>query len=226
MSIFDRVFGPRKPNVIELAHGKERYDIDFAPGSIEDGTITVGELRNQAARVTNTPAENVRLLFRGKNLSNDSVKLCSVGMKGGSKVLCMASQSPLSSRDPISTTVAQGRSLPGSGKAAPVAKSPVDQLSELLMIIKQELEPLVERFVSDVPIDGKERKETHDRLAELLLQKLFSLDGIACSADALEEEKAQVRQKRKEGVKYTQGLLDSVDDVVRDDSVATQTAGS
>ena len=65
------------------------------------------------------------------------------------------------------------------------------------------LEPEVKKYV------GAPDPTTHDRLAEVLLQKLFALDGLTC--DGTEEEKNELRTKRKAGVKYAQSLLDEVD---------------
>lgn len=65
------------------------------------------------------------------------------------------------------------------------------------------LEPEVKKYVQAPD------STTHDRLAEVLLQKLFALDGLTC--DGTEEEKNALRAKRKTGVKYAQSLLDEVD---------------
>lgn len=214
MNIFDKVFGNKKPNTIEVSCGKDKFDIDFTPGSIEDGTITVGELRSQCTYITNTPAEYIRLLYRGKNLTNDTVKLSAVGMKSGSKVLCMAGKPAASQSKPDVRDVRTDGKTPSTQK---VVLTPVQQLSDLLNDIRKDLEPPVKAFVTNVPSQEKEKKDTHDRLAELLLQKLFALDGITCKDDALDAEREDLRSKRKEAVKYTQGLLDSVDDIVRKD---------
>ncbi|CCG83217.1 BAG domain protein [Taphrina deformans PYCC 5710] len=224
MNIFDKVFGSKKPNTIEVSYGKGKYDIDFTEGSIEDGTITVGELRSQCTYITNTPGQNIRLLYRGKNLTNDTVKLSAVGMKSGSKVLCMASPSTAPPEQSVNN--ANGTSSELHNRQAAAVKSPSEQLDALMLVIRTELQPPVEAFTSHVPDDAKARKETHDRLAELLLQKLFALDGITCKEEASQAEKDEVRQKRKDGVKYTQALLDSVDEIVRQDTMEAERAAA
>lgn len=50
--------------------------------------------------------------------------------------------------------------------------------------------------------------ETHTRLSEQLLQILIALDGIEAPSDFQE-----ARKRRKECVKFTQGLIDRVDAV-------------
>ena len=197
MSIFDKFFSTKKANTIEVAHGKERYDITFPDNSIEDGTATVGELRSQCTYVTNTPNNQTRLLFRGKNLVDDAVPLRSIGMKSGSKVLCMAT----------------------AQKVVVKKADPSSQLTELMAVIQTDLAPQVHAYTTNVPTDEKTRKETHDKLAELLLQKLFALDGVVSADNASDANKEQLRTKRKEAVKYTQGLLDSVDGVMNVDAV-------
>lgn len=208
MSIFDKVFGARKANTIEVAYGKDRFALDFPPGSIENGSATVGELRSLCTNITDTPAPNIRLLFRGQNLVNDTVKLASVGMKSGSRCLCMASKSTVPPERVAKTQL----HTPSETEV-----SPLQRLNDLLQVIQRELEPSVQRYVSSIPSDPKERKDTHDRLAELLLQKLFALDGITSKDNATDGERDDLRQKRKQGVKYTQDLLDSVDLVVKKD---------
>lgn len=225
MSIFDKFFGAgRKANVIEVAHGKARYDITFSEGSIENGEATVGELRSQCTYVTKTPAQNIRLLFRGKNLTNDTVRLNSIGMKSGSKVLCMASQSATTDAHSSSNPTPPSQQSPAQAQKTQTTKAPLDQLSDLLRVIESDLYPQVIQFTTRTPSDAKLRHEQHDKLAELLLQKLFALDGITCADGAQEQERDAVRSKRREGVKYTQGLLDSVDQVTTKETMEAEVA--
>ncbi|ORY82096.1 hypothetical protein BCR37DRAFT_393131 [Protomyces lactucae-debilis] len=216
-SIFDKFFGTRKDNIIEVSHGKDRYEIDFLPGSIESGSATVGDLRQQCTEITKTPANHVKLLFRGKILGDDAVKLVSVGMKSGSKVLCMATREPLA-QQPGNVDVAAARQRQQAleeKKKEEALLSPLEQLNALLAGIERDLAPQVEMYTGPEVMEAKQRKEQHDMLAELLLQKLFALDGIVSRDDAGEGDREALRKRRKEGVQYTQGLLDRVDDVVR-----------
>lgn len=210
MSLFQKVFGSRQPNTIEIVHGKDRHLLRFADGAIEDGTITVGTLRAECTKITSLPVENVKLLYRGKLLTNNNVKVVATGMKSGSRVLCIASLPPDGAGEKSTHTNRTGVS------AATIKQvtSPAEMLADLLLVIQTDLEPSVKQFITQVPEDPRQRKETHDQLAELLLQKLFALDGITCQDDADEDERLAIRTKRKEGVTYTQGLLDSVDAVI------------
>lgn len=82
--------------------------------------------------------------------------------------------------------------------------------------IKQNISPDVDSyekrvnsFATQTEKDAKDQKKLVDYgifLVEQLMQTLFDLDGIVCTdgMDAL-------RQKRKEGVKLAQALLDRVD---------------
>jgi hypothetical protein len=216
--LFDKFFGIRKDNVIEVSHGKERYEIDFLPGYIESGSATVGDLRQQCTEFTKTSPAHVKLLFRGKILSDDAVKLAAVGMKSGSKVLCMATREPLAQQGGDAAGLAAARQRQQAleeKKRQEQRQTPLEALNALLGGIEQELAPEVDSFTGANRMADNQRQEQHDRLAELLLQKLFALDGIVSREDASESDREALRKRRKEGVQYTQGLLDRVDDVIR-----------
>ena len=69
-------------------------------------------------------------------------------------------------------------------------------------------------YISGGIIDETKRKKLLDMSAyinEQLMQSLFALDGITC-----EPEFITARQKRREGVRYAQGLLDRLDKIKSD----------
>ncbi len=223
--IFNSTSQSERGEYIEIAHGKSRYHIPFPPDSIQK-TATVGDLRVSCVELTHCPAEQIGLLFRGKSLVDNGELLKNVGMKSGSKVLCMASKhnhhgsthNKTVDGEPRSKSL--GNSGPGgSSKPVRVKVSPLEALDTLMITIREELEPGVIEFTAHPPLDIKRRREEHDRLAELLLQKLFALDGIHTPEEIAEAEKEVLRNKRKDGVRFAQGLLDRVDGIVKGDEL-------
>ena len=215
MSLFSKLFSQARANVVVVAHGNDKYDVEFDEGAIECGVATVGELRDSCVGITSCPRERVRLLYRGKLLQDDQVKLKSVGIQSGSKVLCMAS------RDIVTTETPAARAAKKKQEEQERLKNdPLGALASLMTDIQVNLEPAVRDYIATArQANPTKRQEKHDRLAELLLQKLFLLDGITSREGADDAERDQLRQKRKDGVKYTQGLLDEVDAAVRGDKV-------
>lgn len=240
MSFLSKFFSPAKANTVVVAHGSDKYDVEFDEGAIEGGAASVGELRESCVGITSCPAGRIKLLYRGKILADDSVKLKAVGIQAGSKVLCLASKETPSAAASSSTAAAVSQDTPAARAARKkqeeqerLRTDPLGALGALVDDIRSSLEPSVRNFVSgfsSAPTasgvataantsDLAKRQEQHDRLAELLLQKLFLLDGITSREGADDAERDELRQKRRDGVKYTQGLLDEVDAAMRDAKV-------
>ncbi|BFZ55705.1 hypothetical protein PYCC9005_002746 [Savitreella phatthalungensis] len=203
-SFFNKLFSSVRDGVITVAHGNEKYDVEFEPGQVEGGRVTVGELRDSCVEFTKAPRQQIRLLYRGKLLSQDAVKLSDVGIRSGSKVLCMATKN-------LPRNGGNDASERKERELANARNNPIEALLKLRGSIERDIEPEVERYLA-----AEENKEQHDRLAELLLQKLFLLDGIVATETFAEDQRLELRQKRKEAVQYAQGLLDRIDKQVKE----------
>ncbi|KAL4811487.1 hypothetical protein BDV18DRAFT_129460 [Aspergillus unguis] len=92
-----------EPDKLLLNHRRVTYELHFPPYSINDGTLSVGQLRQSAAEVTHTanPAR-IKLLYKGKLLDDDSLPCRSEGLKQQSEILCVVSEVQ-SSSDPSDT---------------------------------------------------------------------------------------------------------------------------
>ncbi|PYH97210.1 BAG domain protein [Aspergillus ellipticus CBS 707.79] len=81
-----------EPDTLLLKHRKNTYELHFPAYAINDGALSVGQLRQRAAEVTRTPNPNrIKLLYKGKLLEADSLPCRSEGLKQQSEVLCVVS---------------------------------------------------------------------------------------------------------------------------------------
>lgn len=85
--------GDADPDIILLKHRGVTYPLHFPAYAINDGALTVRELRQRAAEETgSTNFGRIRLLYKGKLLKDDSRPCKSEGLKQKSEVLCVVSE--------------------------------------------------------------------------------------------------------------------------------------
>ncbi|KAL4911542.1 hypothetical protein BDW74DRAFT_9608 [Aspergillus multicolor] len=90
-----------EPDKLVLNHRKVTYELHFPPYSINDGTLSIGQLRQAAAEVTRTADPNrIKLLYKGKLLDNDSLQCRAEGLKQQSEILCVVSEVQPGTRTP------------------------------------------------------------------------------------------------------------------------------
>lgn len=78
------------PDTIFLKHLRHQYELHFPAYAIDDGLLTVGQLRQRAAEVTGTAdARRVKLLYKGKLLKDDSRPCREEGLKQDSVVMAV-----------------------------------------------------------------------------------------------------------------------------------------
>lgn len=79
-----------EPDIIALRHRGTIYPLHFRAYAIDDGVLTVGALREEAARQlgANNP-QQVRLLYKGNLLKDDNRSCKAEGLKQHSEVLCV-----------------------------------------------------------------------------------------------------------------------------------------
>lgn len=82
-----------EPDVICLRHRGTVYPLRFRAYAIDDGVLTVGALRQEAAATTGAQSpKQIRLLYKGQLLKHDSQTCKEVGLKQHSEVLCVVSE--------------------------------------------------------------------------------------------------------------------------------------
>ncbi|KAL4965165.1 uncharacterized protein BDV14DRAFT_59983 [Aspergillus stella-maris] len=90
-----------EPDKLLLNHRKVTYELYFPPFSINDGTLSVGQLRQSAAEVTHTADPNrIRLLYKGRLLEDDNLPCRAEGLKQQSEILCVVSEVQGGARTP------------------------------------------------------------------------------------------------------------------------------
>ncbi|KAI9774404.1 MAG: hypothetical protein M1840_004298 [Geoglossum simile] len=238
---------PTDDNLI-LRHGKVNYPLHFPASSVSDGSLKIGELRREAARAIEVQdPSRVRLLFRGKNLKDDSRTCVEEGLRAGSELMCMASEigednsrilecegsetegedgeaqagddqpkkkKNRNRRKKNRKTAANAPGIPSSSQAstAPTPKTALDKLNDISSHFHTKLLPLCVLFTTDPPADPVKRELEHRKLTETIFSDvMLMLDAVETEGDP------DARQRRKDLVKETQGVLSGLDAVLKVD---------
>ncbi|KAL2378490.1 hypothetical protein RJZ90_005982 [Blastomyces dermatitidis] len=81
-----------KPDVIILKYRGKSYRLNFPAYSIGDGLITVGNVKLAAANALDVPdTRQIKLLYKGTVLRDDSARAKDVGLKQNSATMCVIS---------------------------------------------------------------------------------------------------------------------------------------
>jgi len=178
---------------VTVWYGPEKFPVTFEKNAISAKRATLKELKSHCARRIGTP--KLRYYFAGIELANDDRALAQYGIRSGAQILVMEDL-----RDDAQP--------PQHSK-----KSFVDIIQASVDRTKNELGPQVDDYLKSTPTDPVKNKEIHTNLGELLLQRLLDLDTIDIPQDL--EDASEARQKRRNAVKWTQSLLDKVDEQFR-----------
>lgn len=87
--------GPaRDTDVLILRNKKKEYAVHFPAYSIAKSELTIGKVRDQAAKATAShDPRRIKLLYKGKNLKDDSRTCLQEGLKDGAELLCTIAES-------------------------------------------------------------------------------------------------------------------------------------
>lgn len=82
-------YGPeRETDVLILRNKKQDFPVHFPAYSIAKGELTVGQVREQAAKKTTTSdPRRIKLLYKGKNLKEDSKTCKQEGLRDGAELM-------------------------------------------------------------------------------------------------------------------------------------------
>ncbi|KAJ9668246.1 hypothetical protein H2201_001676 [Coniosporium apollinis] len=107
--------GPRPDkdtDVLVLKHRKISYPIHFPRDSIDRGELTIGEIRNQAAKKMGADPRRIKLFYKGRNMADDSRLAREEGLRSDleSEILCSVGDAALSSDSgvPLAETMSAG----------------------------------------------------------------------------------------------------------------------
>ncbi|KYG46183.1 hypothetical protein M433DRAFT_134077 [Acidomyces richmondensis BFW] len=87
---------PRDSDVLVLRNKKQDYYLQFPAYSIAKGELTVGQLREQAAKKIGTTPRRVKLLYRGKTLKDDGRTCKQEGLRDSAELLLTFTDSGIS----------------------------------------------------------------------------------------------------------------------------------
>lgn len=96
-------------------------------------------------------------------------------------------------------------SIPRSFPVKPL--TPEQEIQKIMDQVDQEIGPLIAKFIQHPPEPLNVRKDEHHRISELVLQKMFMMDGIDTSGSQ------DVRQKRKDAINTLHQHLAKIDEV-------------
>lgn len=84
---------PRDTDVLILRNKKNEYAVHFAAYSIAKGELTIAQIREQAAKKMGAgDARRVKLLYKGRNLKDDSRTAKQDGLKDGMEIMCTVAE--------------------------------------------------------------------------------------------------------------------------------------
>lgn len=83
--------------------------------------------------------------------------------------------------------------------------TPAEEIQKVLDELDSDILPLITEFIENTPKQADAREEEHHRISELVLLKMFMMDGIDASADP------EVRQMRKDAINKMHKHLSSID---------------
>lgn len=114
----DGAIDENEPDVICLRHRGTIYPLRFRAYAIDDGLLTVGALRQEAAIQTGASnPDRVRLLYKGNLLKDDSRTCKAEGLKQHSEVLCVVSELGATTPSDISDGGEAAAARPGSSSS-------------------------------------------------------------------------------------------------------------
>ncbi|CAK4028849.1 BCL2-associated athanogene [Lecanosticta acicola] len=80
---------PRETDSLTVRNKKQEYTVHFPAYSIAKGELTIGQLREQVAKKVGTSdARRIKLLYKGKNLKDDSRTCKQENLKHGVELMC------------------------------------------------------------------------------------------------------------------------------------------
>ncbi|KAF1350931.1 hypothetical protein BDV97DRAFT_350691 [Delphinella strobiligena] len=228
---------PRDKDVLVLKCKRVSYPIHFPAHSVSRGEVRVGDLRAKAARETDTSdARRIKLLYKGKNLKDDTRTCRAEGLREGAEIMCVVgdgnpeSGSSSESEDDGGAGAVDGdattkrkrnrnKNRKKKGKKPldtiaptnslpkpPTPATPLDKLGEISHKL-QSLLPECVQFTNNPPTDPGKKEYEHKRLSETILaQVLLKLDAVDTEGDP------DARARRKELVREAQRVLTGIDE--------------
>ncbi|CAG8726903.1 18470_t:CDS:2, partial [Racocetra fulgida] len=201
---------PQKAPELIITWGREKLHLDFTEqgtGSLEETTLK--QLKERLKEITGVPVNGQKLIimiiFKLAIMKDETAALTSFGLQPFSKLLLMGSKP--NAKDLAQTTTGSSEE---HALITRISQS-VEKTRTTLIPQIESFETSVATFLSSEDNDDTVKSkltETHTCIVETLMQSLLTLDSVDCPP-----EFETARQKRREAVKFTQGLIERVDEV-------------
>lgn len=215
------------------------YPLKFPAYSIGDGKLQVRDVRDRVAETLNLRTSRIRLLYKGKELRDDYAPCREYSLKNQSEILVVASGETLDSEseeevndsaasdptkkkkrvrktkgkkkgkmgDPNLSPPEGSSATSRTGSPAPGSLTAIDKISTISSHFHTKILPLCIQFTASPPSDPKKKDFEHKKLSETIMNEvLLKLDAVETEGDP------DARQKRKDLVKETQGVLNGLDE--------------
>lgn len=203
--------------------GREKFNIPIPNPSVTPLSQLLATLSAQ----TSIPLPQLKLIYKGAVLKDQSLTLGSYGITDGAVLVLVGKEGEVPNAPPhAGSSSGAGGAKAGSGAAAAGKKRQPETDQEFVLVeyiqglVKNLLEPLrpaIITFISQTDPKATNRpaqiptfevlQREHARLSELLLRGLLDLDGVEVPGGW-----AEARKERKEAVKNVQAQLTRVDE--------------
>ncbi|GJJ06461.1 hypothetical protein Clacol_000653 [Clathrus columnatus] len=182
---------------IHVKWGKERLHIVLPSPDPKLGTI-----RESLAEYSHVPIENIKLIYGGGIMKDDSYPISMYGIQEGSTIHMVGSTDRPPSRNASSP-------VPKPPPSRPTESDLIRKIQAELHKTRESLIPPLDLFLTRTassPAPRPELEKEHMRLGELLLQSLLRLDAL--TPEGTWED---ARSQRRGAVREVQGMLDKLD---------------
>lgn len=184
---------------------------------IENPEITqVSQLAGTLAHHTGIPVDQLKIVYKGAVLKDQSLTLSAYGITDGSLLAVVGNKDPIP-QAPTPTPPPQVVKKKNKQPETNDEQVLTDWIRNLVKGVVDPLEASIATFVSQTSKDATNRpahippfdtlQKEHARLNEFLLRGLLDLDGIE-----IPSEWSNARMERKMGVRRVQGDLTRIDD--------------
>ncbi|KAL2223020.1 BAG domain protein [Thermoascus aurantiacus ATCC 26904] len=173
-----------EPDTLLLKHRGVTYPLHFPAYAIDDGELTVGQLRQRAAEKTGaSDPRRIKLLYKRKLLEDDSLPCKAEGLKQQSEVVCVVSEVHPGESTPSEFSDSEGEGTSGStrfdndsqvshggrdGKKRNRKKRPKDRQTAPPLADPNNLAPPVDRRATPSPAPSLQKLRTPQEQVEAL----------------------------------------------------------